>query len=180
MSDEQWRPVAGYAGLYEVSDCGGVRSLDRVDSAGRSLRGVLRKRLIDPSGGYLYVSLSKCGVVRKVNVHVLVLEAFAGARPSASHQGCHNDGNPANSVLANLRWDTPKGNADDRRIHGTSPSGTRKGRPNSRLTRELANWIKESRQSVASIAAAVGARHATVAGIRRNAESELDQLKGQA
>ncbi len=32
---EQWKPVPGYQGIYEVSDRGVVRSIDRVDSLGR-------------------------------------------------------------------------------------------------------------------------------------------------
>ena len=39
QSIEEWRPVSGYEGAYEVSDQGRVRSVDRVDSAGRRLRG---------------------------------------------------------------------------------------------------------------------------------------------
>lgn len=31
---------------------------------------------------------------------------------------CHNDGNPANNVVTNLRWDTKKANARDRLMHG--------------------------------------------------------------
>lgn len=30
---ELWRPVVGYEGLYEVSDMGNVRSLDRIGAA---------------------------------------------------------------------------------------------------------------------------------------------------
>lgn len=65
--------------------------------------------------------------VVRVYVHRLVLEAFCGPAPSGMI-GCHNDGNPANNVLENLRWDTPKGNAADMHKHGTVMHGTRNHR----------------------------------------------------
>ena len=55
-----------------------------------------------------------------------MLEAFVGPRP-AEHEGCHNDGNPANNHLNNLRWDTHTGNMADTKTHGTRPRGSRQG-----------------------------------------------------
>jgi len=40
-------------------------------------------------------------------------------------EACHNDGNSSNNTLANLRWDTPKENAADKRHHGTHLQGSR-------------------------------------------------------
>lgn len=45
-----------------------------------------------------------------------------GARPTG-HHGCHNDGNPNNNKLSNLRWATPKENALDRIRHGNGGAG---------------------------------------------------------
>jgi flavin-dependent thymidylate synthase len=42
-----------------------------------------------------------------------MLESFVGQAPDGT-QACHNDGNPLNNTLENLRWDTAQGNADDR------------------------------------------------------------------
>lgn len=50
-------------------------------------------------------------------VHRLVLEAFVGPCPSGC-EGCHYDGNPANNIVSNLRWDTTKNNCLDKRRHG--------------------------------------------------------------
>jgi len=38
---------------------------------------------------------------------------------------CHDDGNPRNNDLANLRWDTPKNNERDKVAHGRSNRGVR-------------------------------------------------------
>lgn len=106
---EIWKPCVGYAG-YEVSNLGNVRS---------------EKQILSPatgSHGYLQVQLRR-GNVR--TVHSLVLEAFVGPRPKGM-EACHSDGNKLNVNLENLRWDLPKGNAEDKRRHGTAVSGARK------------------------------------------------------
>lgn len=87
MSDgaEEWRPVVGYEDLYEVSDLGRVRSVDRdvPQGANRTQHwpGKLLKLSPSPScgprqGRYLEVYLSRGGKKRTVRVHHLVLEAF--------------------------------------------------------------------------------------------------------
>lgn len=114
---ETWRPVPHWEDLYEVSDRGRVRSLDRVDRFGRHFHGqILRADKI--KGGYERVSLARGGAVVRRQVHHLVLEAFVGPRPLAM-EGCHGDGDPANNHLSNLRWDTRPENARDTVRHGT-------------------------------------------------------------
>ena len=124
---ENWLPVVGFEGLYEVSDLGNVRSLDRAVSRGTSRSGVQMRRGAPLSAhttrkGYLRVELSKNGVKSKHHVHVLVLEAFVSPRP-AGHDGAHDDGNSINNSLSNLKWKTPAANNEDRRAHGTLPTG---------------------------------------------------------
>lgn len=117
MSNEQWRLIAGYEGLYEVSDHGRVRSLDRIDSRGNRAWGRILRQEVRPTG-HLRVTLCSGGTTKRIFVHRLVLTAFIGPLP-VGMQACHNDGNPANNVPANLRWDTIVANARDRRLHGT-------------------------------------------------------------
>lgn len=38
-------------------------------------------------------------------------------------EGCHNDGNPKNNWLYNLRWDTHLNNEKDKELHGTRHFG---------------------------------------------------------
>lgn len=71
---EIWKPVVGYEGLYEVSDQGRVRSLDRVASDGRRLRGAL-KRLRNVDGAQK-VTLSRDGLKRVFDTRRLVADAF--------------------------------------------------------------------------------------------------------
>jgi len=86
---------------------------------GRLLRGRIDK------DGYRKVSLCRLGEEDVRFVHGLVLEAFSGQRPSVLHQAAHNDGNPANNSVGNLRWATPKSNQSDRVVHHTSSRGER-------------------------------------------------------
>jgi hypothetical protein len=81
------------------------------------------------------------GQLRVRYVHHLVLEAFVGPRPGKM-QGCHNDGNPDNNSLSNLRWDTPKGNQSDRVKHGTDTRGERNA--HSKLTEDDVRAIRET------------------------------------
>lgn len=116
QSIERWLPVVGYEGIYEVSDRGDVRSVDRMDVTGRSLTGRVLKPYFDRKG-YPRVALhAGSGQKTRVVPH-LVAEAFHGARPSGM-QVCHNDGNPGNNSASNLRWGEPRENMLDVVRHG--------------------------------------------------------------
>jgi hypothetical protein len=162
---ERWLPVVGYEGLYEVSDHGRVRSMDRICESGRLRRGRLLACPIDVKGaGYRFVNLSRNWKAKKSNVHVLVLEAFVGPRPSERHEACHKDGDRANAALQNLRWDTPEGNHADRLLHGTDCRGEKQG--HAVLTAELVRWIRESPQSSLQLAPVLGVASSTIRAVR--------------
>lgn len=124
LLDEIWVPIDSYEGCYEVSNLGRVRSLDRYvhNRSGwppAFKRGHLIKQ--SPTGGYPAVGLHREGLRPKRRaVHLMVLEAFVGARPSPDHVACHGDGNPFNNNVSNLRWDTRAANARDSIAHGTN------------------------------------------------------------
>lgn len=118
---EQWKPVNGYEGIYEVSSHGRVRSLDRTVThsngqvhrlKGKALRMTLNHY------GYPFVDLRNQGKRRVRTVHSLVAEAFIGTRPEGM-EICHNDGNPTNNHAENLRYGTRSDNMLDRVEHGT-------------------------------------------------------------
>jgi hypothetical protein len=114
MSDEIWQPVEGFEGLYDVSTHG------RVCRDGRFLRPSKTR------SGHLIVDLRRNNRRKMSAVHRLVLEAFVGPSPPGT-EGCHRDGDPTNNHLANLRWDTRKGNEADKKRHGTDNAGERHG-----------------------------------------------------
>ncbi len=122
---EQWLPVIGFEGLYEVSDHGSVRSIDRAQiyvRLGQEIARNLKGRTLRPGklkSGHLLVVLQK----RTRLVHHLVLEAFVGPRP-IGQESCHGDGNPSNNFWKNLRWGTRADNVQDSIRHGTKPRGS--------------------------------------------------------
>lgn len=79
MLKEYWKDIAGYEGLYQVSDKGNVRSVDRWLNAkgdGKRLwKGVMLKP-IKRSDDYLYVGLSRNSVLKPTHVAILVAKAF--------------------------------------------------------------------------------------------------------
>lgn len=126
MTEEMWRPVVGYEGLYEVSDLGRVRSLMYPTCHGarrRDLPKVLRvHRTAKPRVGHVRLVLCRDGAEKMFFVHRLVLAAFRGPCP-AGMQAAHLDGQPAHNVLMNLEWVTPKVNHSHKLLHGTHRFG---------------------------------------------------------
>lgn len=106
---EEWRPVKGYEGFYEVSNKGNVRSLDR--KSGRYVRKGrwLRPFLVPDENGYKHVCLSAYGVREQKAVHRLVAEAFV-RNPDNKPQVNHIDENKLNNTADNLEWVTQQEN----------------------------------------------------------------------
>ncbi len=119
-----WKLIEKYhaagTSLYRVSDDGQIES--RHD--GRCIAGVGNKwRPLKPilcrlRGGYLKVTLCGCGIREQRYIHDLVLEAFVGSCPDG--QEClHDDGDPTNNRVGNLKWGTRAQNVADMIRHGT-------------------------------------------------------------
>lgn len=121
---ESWRPIPGYESIYEASDFGRVRGVDRIDASGRFRPGQLMTQVPHVTDGRFIVCLTRDGQHRTRYVHQLILEAFVGPRPSGM-QGCHNNGKNTDNRLANLRWDTQSGNQLDAVRHGTHALASR-------------------------------------------------------
>lgn len=118
---EEWRPVVGYEGYYEVSNLGRVRSLSRmIHSASGQSPYLMRGRIKKPSlaQGYPLVNLSVGGESRTHLVHRLVAIAFIGEGEPGT-EVCHIDGDRANPVVHNLYWGTRAENLADSIAHGT-------------------------------------------------------------
>lgn len=106
MEFENWKAVVGYEGLYEVSDLGRVRSLDRVVAGPRGpqrVRGRLR-RLAVGKEGYLRITLLRDGMPYSQPVHRVVLQAFIGPSTEGRAFVNHKDFDKSNNRLPNLEW----------------------------------------------------------------------------
>lgn len=125
-SGERWLPVPGFEGLYEVSDHGQVRSVDRVIETRSRWGGTkmtrLKGRRLTPTehvGGHLIVALGKGNMVF---VHRLVLSAFIRF-PQDGEECRHLDGDKKNNRLGNLCWGSRSDNiADRKRLNEEHPA----------------------------------------------------------
>ena len=117
MATGVWRDVQGYEGLYQVSNIGNVRSIDR-DVAYKTRWGTMATRhcegkLIKPHGAptcnYLVVGLKRNGHIKNIMVHRLVAIAFCKRQ-----EGCnvvdHINADSHDNRACNLRWCTQKQN----------------------------------------------------------------------
>ena len=113
--EEVWKDIPGYEGLYQVSNLGQVKSLPRVVRARGLGKRKPPERLLHPGrcrSGHLYVNLRKDGSTHHSEIHRLVMLAFVGPCPKGL-EVCHNDSNPKNNRLDNLRYDTHLNNMID-------------------------------------------------------------------
>ncbi len=107
MEREIWGVINGFEGLYEVSNTGKVRSLDRqVFHRGNQKLHNIRGRLLKTrfnNCGYVEVRLSKEGKHYTKFVHRLIGEAFI---PNPDNKCCidHVDGKKSRNAMENLRW----------------------------------------------------------------------------
>lgn len=116
MAQEVWRDVVGYEGLYQVSNLGRVRSLDRVVTTpqgwNRTVQGMVLRQTFNSN--YYQVALSKQGKSCKRNVHRLVAEAFLEPVEGKDYVD-HINADRRDNRVENLRWVTMAEN--NQRIH---------------------------------------------------------------
>ena len=107
--EEIWKPVIGYEGLYEVSNLGRVRSVDRLVNYSNGQIHLHKGRILSPGVtdklGYLQVALCNNGKIKHKMVYRLVAEAFI-PNPDNLPQVNHKDENAFNNCVDNLEWCT--------------------------------------------------------------------------
>ena len=102
---EEWKPIAGFEGFYEVSNFGRVKSLNYQGTKGESV--ILKQTL--KSNGYFQIGLYIKQNRKYFNVHRLVAMAFI-PNPNNYPQINHKDEIKTNNSVDNLEWCTSKYN----------------------------------------------------------------------
>lgn len=130
MMEEIWKPIKGYEGIYQVSNLGRVRSLDRThilkDGRTQFRKGCMMAPF-ETKDGYKSVRLRTTTTRQTCRIHRLVAQAFI-ANPNNYPYINHKDENKHNNSVDNLEWCTPKYNTN----YGMTPqriSETHKNHP---------------------------------------------------
>lgn len=134
LPNEIWRDIPGYDGLYQVSNCGRVKSFQLGNERILKLR-----KIVD---GYVVVHLCQKRICKNFLVHRLVAEAFL-PNPDNKSDVNHKDGDKCNNCLENLEWVTRSEN-----VRHTIKTGRRKittgiDSPRAKLTAEQVHYIRE-------------------------------------
>ena len=101
---EHWKEIAGFEGIYEVSDLGRVKSLGNNKSR--------KEKILKPQkecSGYLQIGLYKDGHVKMLKIHRLVAEAFI-PNTQGFNTVNHKDEDKTNNTVSNLEWMSQKDN----------------------------------------------------------------------
>lgn len=118
-TDEIWKDIKGYEGIYQVSNLGRVRSLDRVNERGRKKKGMLLKPKLKRDGYVdVHLTFKDKGKDQNIKIHRLVAEAFMPIPEELKKwygtqylQINHKDENKQNNCVDNLEWCTAQYNS---------------------------------------------------------------------
>ena len=111
--NEQWWDIPFYEGLYQASNCGNIRSVDRYVPSRPGFYKLMKGRLLvfEKAGrGYYSVMLSKEGVTKRWNVHRLIALTFL-PNPTNLPEVNHKDEDKTNNFI----WINPDGTVDTER-----------------------------------------------------------------
>ncbi len=110
-TQEIWKSISGFEGLYEISSLGRIRGIDRkVKNNSTFVQGKILKPRFDKDK-YLGTTLSKDGIFYNVRLHILVAKAFI-PNPFNKPLVGHIDNIPWNNFVFNLEWCTYQENHD--------------------------------------------------------------------
>lgn len=128
--NEIWRPIKGYEGLYEVSNLGRVKSVERTIIRKNGMKQTFQKKhktsVLNPQG-YYQTGLWKEGKIKLITNHRLVAEAFI-PNPDNKSEIDHIDTDKTNNRVENLRWCTHYENNNNplTKIHRSKKRKTQK------------------------------------------------------
>lgn len=149
LENEIWKDIKGFEGLYQASNLGQVKSLERPYRR--------KENILKPSishRGYYIVALSKNSIVKTYRVHILVYEAFNGPIPE-NMQVNHINEIKTDNRLSNLNlmtakencnWGTRNERSTKKRINGKCSKTVLQFDLNNNLVKEFPSAMQVERE----------------------------------
>ena len=112
MIVEEWKDIKDFEGIYQISNLGRVKSLQRFVNGRNGGKRPVQERIMKQGcnhRGYLNAALSKNYTVKYAAIQRLVALAFI-PNPENKPQVNHIGGNVKNNIVSNLEWNTASEN----------------------------------------------------------------------
>jgi len=120
---EIWMDICGYEGLYQASNYGRIRSVDKIvnNKRGTYFRKGKIKKISNASCGYRGVGLCKNGKRKSYLVHIIIAKSFI-KNPLNKRTVNHIDCDKTNNNVSNLEWNTDSENIKYAFKNGRKPT----------------------------------------------------------
>ncbi len=140
------KAIPGFPGYYATED-GRIWSNAKAGSGGHAGRWL---KAVVSWDGHLRIVLYRNGERHRKLVHRLILETFIGPCP-VGMETCHNNGNPSDNRVENLRWDTHSNNNRDAVKHGTHVGNTKLNSWQIRIIKRLLQFGSPTQREIAGV-----------------------------
>ncbi len=166
IKGEKWKPIISMEIIYEISNMGRVKRLQRetINNNGKiSLKEKIMATGITPTG-YPQITLTNSGIRNSIPNHIIVFNHFNGI-PEFDYEINHIDGNKKNSCCWNLEGVT---HAENMALAGAMKLSKQRGETStmSKLTDELVLDIYNNKKTCKELAVLYNIAESTIANIR--------------
>jgi hypothetical protein len=165
--EEIWKDIEGYEGLYQISNQGRIRSLERSVYHPITKIQKIPEKILKPDlrKGYLAVSLCINGFKKSFLIHRIVAKHFVlnhFNKPEVNHL----DGNKSNNYYLNLEWAT----SSENQIHAVKTFLQKSGskHSNSKLDETKAIKIKNSALSLSKLSEIYGVSKSCIYSVKKS------------
>ncbi len=130
--EEIWKDIEGYEGLYQISNFGNVKSLERMIEKSNGVIQVRCERIMarrESTDGYYMAKLNVNNHSKSIAIHILVAKHFI-PNPNNYPEVNHLDCNRKNNRVDNLEWCTHQQNVEYSYLLGHYKTKSGKDNPN--------------------------------------------------